>query len=737
MALQTLTRDDYATFELRFKQLQHTDEFIFAEEIDHSSQVVHKREAYIDVAVTLEKILKRISDPKIIYIYADTVIATKDIVLPLKRPQVYIIARCMFLENEENNPVYFQALEGAQIKFWSTTFSERNLYLKFKTKSGEETSFHTECAREEGTLGLDFAVDKDVSEPQRSIKLDDAMIPSLDLTKQLLDDKKRKELGLEDPENGNVVRLLNYQILLAMAWAEEGRFLPQAHATHLAAFVEKMTRGFRQVVDLNIQASTFAKRYFGNRSLVPAVDLSVTKQVLKARLRSILAFEDSLERFADTIEDQNAGRVNAELTLATSLDADSTFNFVRDQTRKRYEEGLAALATAQSYYVVIQKVFEDKQNGVLAGIQEWRADQEKQAVKEMVLAIVQGVTAVVVAVYNPPAGAAGVAAAGEGAAKAIDNGVKAAEKFDELKKLIEKIKDLWKLIQKIRPMLENVKASIDKTKKSLGIIEGLVAAGKSKEEALKKATKPPSLPGDTINLSADWEVFKVNVEEVLGGFKNIRGVSDLRKTIDPLVIRAKAVLDCQRELKQSSDQWYLALQQSKFSSNQTDRLRVSIMNLQAKTGTSNIFKTAMLERIMALRVWLWLDFQAYVGAYMWYSLDPDPPIQLDPMKRLEYFVNDAALLQAAIAQTDERIRSQERTFKFSIPEDLSGENNWKTAVAMAQYTRSLVFEINRDHPTFKNFSRLRIRRFRYVEHVNLIGVLLIPSQDDVERRQKC
>ena len=717
MALQPLTRDDYATFELRFKQLQYADDFISAEETDTRSQVVQRREAYIDVAVVLEEIMKGYPDPKIIYMYADTVVASKEIVLPPKRPQMYIFARCMFPQSCESEPVCFNASEGAQIKLWSAGFSERDIYLKFYTKSGEQVSLHTESTREEGTIGLDFAVDNGVSKPERLVKLERAMIPSLDLTKQLLDDKKRKELGLEDPENENVVRLLNYQMLLATAWAEEGRYLPRPHAPHLAAFVERMTRGFPQMVDLNLQASSFSKRYFGAQSLVPAVDLSVTKQVLKARLRSILAFEDSLEKFARTMGDQNAGRVNAELTLATSLDADSTFNFVRDQTRKRYEEGLAALATAESYYAVAHKTFVAKQNGVDAGIKKWQTEQMEEAVKKMILAIVQGVTAVAVAVYNPAGGAAGVAAAGESATKALHKSIEVAEKIDEFKKMIDNIKKLWDLIQKIRPVLMKVKDSVEKTTKSLSLIEGLVAAGKSKEEALKKAATLPDLPEDTINLKADWELFRLKVQEVLDGdvFKGIHGVSDLRKTVDPLVIRALAVLDCQRDLKQSSDQWHLALQQSKASSNQTRRLRVAIMNLQAKAKTSIIFKTAMLERIMALRVWLWLDFQAYVGAYMWYSLDPDPPIQLDPMKRLEYFVNDAALLQAAIAQADERIRSQERVFKLSIPADLPGEADWKTSVATAQETRSFVFKIDRDHLIFKDFSRLRIRRLRFVK----------------------
>lgn len=191
--------------------------------------------------------------------------------------------------------------------------------------------------------------------------------------------------------------------------------------------------------------------------------------------------------------------------------------------------------------------------------------------------------------------------------------------------------------------------------------------------------------------------------------EKIDGAEGFRDMIDILVNRANAVLKCQVVVTQTGDQYMITLAQSAPSARQTDRLRKSIANMVDDEKIIKVFRMSMMQRIMAIRAWVCLDFQAYVSAYMWYSLDDSPPIRTNPMKALGYFVNDAAILQASVVEADQRIRSQERAFIYSTTDNASHPfGDWRRLLK----ERFVDFEIPLQDPKFKGYSRIRVQKIR-------------------------
>ena len=152
--------------------------------------------------------------------------------------------------------------------------------------------------------------------------------------------------------------------------------------------------------------------------------------------------------------------------------------------------------------------------------------------------------------------------------------------------------------------------------------------------------------------------------------------------------------------------WTIAAQK------QTDRLRAAIDNLMGDPKLFKIFKESLLERLLATRTWIQLDFYSYLSAYMYYSLDKIPPIHLDPTKQIAMYNADAALLQAAVAQSETKTHAQRRVFKLNSNSGVFGDG-WQGKLASE---RSFTFSVDPASTTFAPYTRLRVYGVRYVIH---------------------
>lgn len=190
--------------------------------------------------------------------------------------------------------------------------------------------------------------------------------------------------------------------------------------------------------------------------------------------------------------------------------------------------------------------------------------------------------------------------------------------------------------------------------------------------------------------------------------EKIDGAREYRTGLQKLCILAKAILAAQAAVTQTSDEYLKTLTHVIDSERQTQRLQAAIDHLEGDPKIFKIYKEALLSRLLAIRTWVDLDFYSYVSAYMYYSLDKISPIQLDPIKPIVYYNSDAALLQAAVVQSEDKARAQLRSFVLSSADGHLG-SSWSTDLPSK---RSFSFALNPQDSTFDYFCRVRVLGIR-------------------------
>jgi hypothetical protein len=208
--------------------------------------------------------------------------------------------------------------------------------------------------------------------------------------------------------------------------------------------------------------------------------------------------------------------------------------------------------------------------------------------------------------------------------------------------------------------------------------------------------------------------------------EDIDGASEFFLTITQMVIRGKAILTAQSAVATTGDAFLVILTQRITQQRQTARLRAAIPQIQGSPALLRLMKLSMAERLLALRVWITLDFKQYLDGYAWHALDSKRYIVSDPMKEIGAFRADAATLQALIAQIGSQVRPQSRLFRFQFVE----QQNDSASHVLANGTQVVVlpkneafpdrlkkervatFTIDPGLPVFSRFARIRTTAFR-------------------------
>jgi hypothetical protein len=128
----------------------------------------------------------------------------------------------------------------------------------------------------------------------------------------------------------------------------------------------------------------------------------------------------------------------------------------------------------------------------------------------------------------------------------------------------------------------------------------------------------------------------------------------------------------------------------------------------------------MAEHLLALRVWITLDFKLHLDGYAWHALDSKRPIVSDPMKDIGAFRADAATVQALIAQTGSQVRPQWRIFRFLFVDKQTELTSHILAngthflplsksegfIDKLRRYRVATFTVDPSHPVFARFARV-------------------------------
>lgn len=198
-----------------------------------------------------------------------------------------------------------------------------------------------------------------------------------------------------------------------------------------------------------------------------------------------------------------------------------------------------------------------------------------------------------------------------------------------------------------------------------------------------------------------------------------------------MVVRAKAVLAAQTAVAVTGDAYIVTVTQQLASSRQTERLRNAISSISGNPRAFSIFKLNMLDRLVAGRAWISLDFKQYLAALDWFALKQTNVVRVDPMKQIEVFTSDAATLQATAAQTRASLRSQVKKFKFtSSGSAITVADDWKNVL---RSSKRLNFSLDVTNPSFSSFYRIRMLGFRLfldgVDSTNPISLLITLGPD--------
>jgi hypothetical protein len=128
---------------------------------------------------------------------------------------------------------------------------------------------------------------------------------------------------------------------------------------------------------------------------------------------------------------------------------------------------------------------------------------------------------------------------------------------------------------------------------------------------------------------------------------------------------------------------------------------------------------------VSVRTSVCLDFRHYLDGLTWYALEAShSSLDLNPLKEIGEFYNDAATLQGAYARATAEIQPQTRKFKLNALLSTPNQDAGKAGLAEANNPltiqldatnfsadRTAVLHIDPTAPCFESLGRVRMKRF--------------------------
>ncbi|KAJ9660046.1 hypothetical protein H2198_002743 [Neophaeococcomyces mojaviensis] len=163
--------------------------------------------------------------------------------------------------------------------------------------------------------------------------------------------------------------------------------------------------------------------------------------------------------------------------------------------------------------------------------------------------------------------------------------------------------------------------------------------------------KQADTSADPINGAAVWDAFTEDVRIMFEGLKeyDIKGKEDYQR----LLLHGLATI----------------LLRKLLGTEQQAQLEESINHISGGGDLFNILKRAVLDRVLAVRNMVYLDFWRYKATFQYYSLvrELDLNIYTSSVQRIADYQSDAARMQAAVSSFGVTVRIQSKTFSFKVP----------------------------------------------------------------------
>ncbi|KAF5578849.1 hypothetical protein FPCIR_11392 [Fusarium pseudocircinatum] len=493
----------------------------------------------------------------------------------------------------------------------------------------------------------------------------------------------------------NFPRLLNFEYLMAAAMAYEDPKLSLSILNWICA-ATKTTGGSLLGAQAQSLRNSIAVDNSGMISSVPSLNIYSCKQILKSRLLAAKAFEDSFRDY--TSEERNiSGWVYLAADLLRKSDqALEEYGFLSALARKRYDEAVDAHSYAKEQFTKTQKLVNEASDKFKGDVAEWEKKQKLAAAKDILMGLIA--VGVAIAATVATAGAAAPAAAGTIAGVA-STGTKVALAIAKVKEIVEKIQEIY---EKLEPIIE-------KLGELFTAIQAMVAAIETSRTALDlpSSLKEGDMKLDALNATAQWDIFDIRVGMLEKQFADL-GIPNQDQylfALRSLVVHGKTYLQSQINVLVRGDE--LATVKLRLKQQESSRPAIEAMlgRFEQNTDVVSVLKMAMFDRLLALRALIYVDFNSYVNAYKYHTLDTHSPVKLSAVKPVADYLADASRLQSAISAFGSKAGIQRKSFKLG--HETLGIRVTQVARDLKE-TGQFGFSVRPTGPEFESFYRVRI-----------------------------
>ncbi|KAK4165504.1 hypothetical protein QBC43DRAFT_208068 [Cladorrhinum sp. PSN259] len=508
--------------------------------------------------------------------------------------------------------------------------------------------------------------------------------------------------------NDNLPRLVYFEFLVAASALHTDRQL----ALEILNWVCNLTAS-PATVALNAEACSLRSSLVLSQSHkvfhVPSVNIHAGKQVLKSRLIAAKAFEDAFQRFAeqDGITGNFAG-LTANM-LAHSQDAIADYKFLEKVAQERYDTASRANEEARKLFQKNHESLKPRQEAFKVGLESWCRRRELWRDLEILMCVLF----VIGAFAAMPLEGALLAVPGA-IDQAIDKGEKAFNSgpndLQAAMKVWGVVKKIWAVYDKIKIAVEAVESSIATGKKIIEVVQGPGWDPSDEAKALE-AVQHADMDADVLNTTAQWEIFRANVDDMENGIKAVdcEGKSAYFLALRTSNIYGQTYLQTQQNLWKRGNE--LAAVLLKLGRHQRDGARIanSMTATSQQVAVLDILQRAMFDRLMTIRSFIFLDFQTYSDAYMFHALTPYSPITVSPVQPVVDFLDAAAKLQGSVAAFDSSVQIQRRRFTVRTLGDATDAADLQRRIKAGE---PVTVSLHPDQAIFQGFSRIRLARAR-------------------------
>lgn len=198
-------------------------------------------------------------------------------------------------------------------------------------------------------------------------------------------------------------------------------------------------------------------------------------------------------------------------------------------------------------------------------------------------------------------------AAAPGIAAAAGAGI--VSSVEKAATLIQKLKAIY---EKLKPVLEKLSEIVETSKKMIEMINKLKQDGQKTDAA--QALRPGRDSGEVSDLGiAEWQRFNITVLDMQDYLRDydIEGKREYFMTLKTLVVAGECYIKTQSKLVQKGDDLAIVSFQSKMEVKDQQRLAAMSYTAVINEKVLELLKRAMFDRVLALRTFVYQDFQTY------------------------------------------------------------------------------------------------------------------------------